>query len=132
MDHLSYLDPPPAESPADDTDADADADVNADADALHRPRRTAPASAPGVVSLATAIAGAVLTTVAVATASSGSPGPGTVLAWFAISVTAVAFFVGVGAVVSRRGSRWGWTGAVLALMANPLVLLTVLRTASGA
>jgi len=56
---------------------------------------------------------------------------GTYLGYVAIGLSALAVVVGVIAAVIGRGRAWGIAAAVVGILANPWVLLVVLRFLSG-
>ena len=56
---------------------------------------------------------------------------GTYLGYVAIGLSALAVVVGVVAAVIGRGRAWGIAAAVVGILANPWVLLVVLRFLSG-
>ena len=69
---------------------------------------------------------------AVVVSSAGDFGTGAQLGWIAIGLSALAVVVGVIAAVIGSGRAWGIAAALVAVLANPYVLLTVLRLLSGA
>ncbi|CAN5601696.1 hypothetical protein BH10ACT7_BH10ACT7_19190 [soil metagenome] len=70
--------------------------------------------------------------VAVVVASGNLWATGTVIGWVAIGLSALAVVGGTVAIILRRGSRYGIAAIVLGLIANPYLLLMVLRFFSGA
>lgn len=86
----------------------------------------------GIGALGLAVAGGVVHGVAVAVGTGGDGAGATILAIVAIVLTAAAFLAGLVAVVFGFGRRAGVVAMVLALVANPVVLLTVLRWVEGA
>lgn len=90
----------------------------------HRP----PRRALGVLALVAAGAGAVVEGVAIGVASAGDDLLGTVLAVLAIALTAVGAVLGIVAVVLGRGRIAGAVATVVGMLANPLVLVLVLRS----
>jgi hypothetical protein len=103
----------------------------ADSPAL-RPRRVrAGARWPGILSfllglttMAGLIAGIVL-------ATSDLYLVATYTAWGAVGASVLAVVLGLAAVLGRFGSGWAAAGLVLALIANPLVLVTALDLIGG-
>ena len=69
---------------------------------------------------------------AVVVSSAGDFATGAQLGWVAIGLSALAVLVGVVAAIIGRGRAWGIVAALVAVLANPYVLLTVLRLLSGA
>lgn len=89
---------------------------------LPRPRRLL-----GWLSVLAAVVTAVLHGLAVAAAGYVDPGLGTALAWGAIAASVAAVVLGVTAAVLGRGRWLGVIGAVCGFLANPWVVLQVLR-----
>lgn len=85
----------------------------------------------GIVALGLSVCAAVLHVIAVVVASGNDFEPATLLGYGAIGVSALGVIVGIVAVIMGRGRRWGVAAIVLGLIANPLLLLVVLRFASG-
>jgi hypothetical protein len=56
---------------------------------------------------------------------------GTLLGYLAIGTSALAVIVGIVAVVIGRGRGWAFAAVLVAILANPVVLLAVLRALSG-
>jgi len=81
----------------------------------------------GWLAVAAFVATAVLHAVAVAAAARGDAAGGTALAWFAILLSVVALGLGVAAAVLDRGRVAGILGAVGGVLANPWVVMVVLR-----
>ena len=69
---------------------------------------------------------------AVVVSSAGDFGTGAQLGWIAIGLSALSVVVGVIAAVIGSGRVWGIVAALVAVLANPYVLLTLLRLLSGA
>ena len=69
---------------------------------------------------------------AVVVSSSGDFVTGAQLGWVAIGLSALAVVVGIVAAIIGRGRAWGIVAALVAVLANPYVLLTVLTFISGA
>jgi hypothetical protein len=89
--------------------------------------RVLPVRLAGVVALGVAVLAAVVEIVAIAIGSAGQWPLATGLAWAAIVLTVVAVALGIVAVVRTRGRAWGVGAIVLAVVANPLVQIGVLR-----
>lgn len=68
---------------------------------------------------------------AIVVATNGDFPAGTLLGYVAIGLSALAVAVGVVAAVVGRGRAWGIGAAVVAVLANPWVLLVVLTFLSG-
>ena len=69
---------------------------------------------------------------ALVVASDGDFPTGTYLGYVAIGLSALAVVVGLVAAVIGRGRAWGIVAVIVAVLANPWVLLVVLRFLSGA
>jgi hypothetical protein len=85
----------------------------------------------GAAALLVALATVAVHIAALVIASADDAVTSTLLAYVAIGLSAVAVIVGILAIVLRRGRPWGIVAVVLGLVANPYLLLTVLRWASG-
>ncbi|MBC7590218.1 MAG: 1,4-dihydroxy-6-naphthoate synthase, partial [Salinibacterium sp.] len=85
----------------------------------------------GAVAIAVAVVAAVVQVVAIVIASAGDFERGIVLGYLAVILSIAAILVGIAAVVVKRGRRAGFVGILLGIIANPLVLLAVLRFFSG-
>lgn len=81
--------------------------------------------------LALAVATAVVHGIAVGVASGGDPATGTVLAFLAIGLSIAAVLGGLVAVIAGFGRRTGAAAVALGVLANPVVLLSVLGWISG-
>lgn|GEM_PF-2311722 len=68
---------------------------------------------------------------AIVVASTGDFPLGTTLGYVAIGVSVLAVVVGVVAAILGRGRTWGIAATILAIAANPFVLLAVLTFLSG-
>lgn len=79
----------------------------------------------GVVSIEFVILAVALEVLAIAIGSGGAWGAATILAWFVIGFFVVAFVLGVVAVLTRTGRRFGFAAAILSLVANPLTLVGI-------
>lgn len=91
----------------------------------------APARGPrrpvlGWLAAAVAIATAVFHGLAVAVATARDPDSATTFAWISIGLSLGGVLLGVAAVVFRSGRAVGVVAAIVALLANPWVLLQVL------
>lgn len=85
----------------------------------------------GLAAVALTVATIGVHAAAIVVASNGDFPAGTLLGYIAIGLSALAVVVGVVAAVVGRGRVWGIAAAVVALLANPWVLLIVLRFLSG-
>ena len=92
-----------------------------------RPRR--PWLGLGAVALTLATIGVHIAALIVSTA--GDFPTGTLLAYVATGISAVAVVAGIVAAILGRGRAWGIAAALVAVLANPLVLLAILRFLSG-
>src|SRR5690554_3865222 len=90
-----------------------------------RPKRRAP-WALGVIGVILAITAGVLQVLGIIQATGLNWQRGTLLAWLAIGVSAVAFLVGLVAIILNRGRRWGVVAMIAAVIANPWVLAQLL------
>ncbi len=86
---------------------------------------------PGIASLALAVIAAVLQGVAIALATAGDYGTASILAYAAIVGSIVAFVGALVAVIANLGRRTGVAALVLAVLANPVVLLGLLGWVGG-
>lgn len=86
----------------------------------------------GQLAFTAALATVVTHVIAVVVASANLWTTGTVLGYIAIGLSALAVVGGTVAIILRRGSRYGMVAIVLGLIANPFLLLVVLRFLSGA
>ena len=107
---------------------DEDADAVPSAEAAPR-RRT---RVVGIAAALLALGTIGVHIAAVVVSSAGDFGTGAQLGWIAIGLSALAVVVGVIAAVIGSGRAWGIAAALVAVLANPYVLLTVLRLLSGA
>lgn len=97
-----------------------------------RPRRTASRTGGlGVWSLVVAAALVGLEVLAIVLGSSGQWWLATVLAWTVIVLTAASFLLALLAIVLGRGRVWAFAGAILSVLANPLVQLWLLGIAGS-
>ncbi len=85
----------------------------------------------GLAAVALTVATIGVHAAAIVVASNGDFPAGTLLGYIAIGLSALAVVVGVVAAVVGRGRAWGIAAAVVAVLANPWVLLIVLRFLSG-
>ena len=83
------------------------------------------------VAVVSAVALLITEGVAISLASSGSPAAATVIAGLLLWLTVISFVLGVIALV--RGPHRGWAIAamIVSVIANPLILLTVLSFFGG-
>ncbi len=99
------------------------------------PERTAFSSGPharlGVASLGLAVLAVALEALAIAIGSAGQWQIATVLAWFIIGSSAVAFVLGLVAILAGRGRRWGAVAVPVSLMGNPLILVGLFAVLGG-
>lgn len=104
---------------------------DAPVDEEHAPVERVKTPVLGVVALALgALTGAALVT-AIIVASAGDWSLGTIVGYGAIGLSVLAVVGGVTAVVLGLGRRWGVLAVVLGVLANPLVLLAILRFFGG-
>ncbi len=68
---------------------------------------------------------------AIVVASAGDFPTGTLLGYVAIGLSLLSVIAGVVAAILGRGRTWGIVAAVIAVLANPFVLLTLLTWLSG-
>ncbi len=85
----------------------------------------------GLAAVALTVATIGVHAAAIVFASNGDFPTGTLLGYIAIGLSALAVVVGLVAAVVGRGRAWGIAAAVVAVLANPWVLLIVLRFLSG-
>ena len=81
----------------------------------------------GTSAVVLAVIAGVLQGSAIAVATAGDFPTATVLAYLATALAAVALVGAIAAIVLDRGRRLGILGSVLAIVANPLFLLGMLR-----
>ncbi|MHC5794971.1 hypothetical protein ACVXZ4_02310 [Lacisediminihabitans sp. FW035] len=95
------------------------------------PGPSAPRVAPrrirrlGSASFLIAVLGVALEVIAIVIGSGGGWVAATVLAWVVIGLFALAFALGLLAILTRNGRRFGLAAAILGLVANPLTLVGV-------
>jgi hypothetical protein len=85
----------------------------------------------GLVSAGLGLLTAVLVGAAVAIASGGDYGLSTILAHGAIALSVLGVIGGAVAAIAGLGRRWGIIAVVLGVLANPFVLLSILRFFGG-
>jgi hypothetical protein len=85
----------------------------------------------GLAAAVLAIATIVVHVVAIVVASGGDFPASTILGYLAIALSVLAVAGGVTAAILDRGRRIGVIAAVIGVLANPWVLLVVLRFFSG-
>lgn len=81
----------------------------------------------GAAAVAAAAIAGVLQAVAIVVATGGDYFASTVLAYLSIGLAVLGVVVGVVAIVLHRGRRLGVVAVVVGVIANPFVLLTLLR-----
>ena len=107
-------------------DDDLDAAVSAEDEPRRRTRLV------GIAAMVLALGTIGVHIAAVVVSSAGDFVAGAQLGWVAIGLSALAVLVGVTAAIIGRGRAWGIVAVLVAVLANPYVLLTVLRLLSGA
>lgn len=85
----------------------------------------------GLVALAFATLTVVLLAAAIIIATGGDYGLSTTLAYGAIGSSVLAVLAGLVAAILGFGRRWGVIALVVGVLADPVVLLGILRFASG-
>jgi hypothetical protein len=85
----------------------------------------------GLLAITLGLAAAIVQVIAVTTASDGAFEAGIVLGYLAIIIAIAAVVAGIAAIIVRRGRRIGVIGIVIGLIANPLLLLGILRFFAG-
>lgn len=86
----------------------------------------------GAGALVLLVAEIVVHIVAIVVATNGDFVGGTILSFVSVALSVLAVGVGVVAALLRSGRRWGIFAALVAVLANPLVLLYLLRFLGGA
>lgn len=88
-----------------------------------------PATTPlvGLVAALLALATIIVHAVAITVATAGDFATATVLGYVAIGLSIAAVLGGVFAAITQRGRRIGIGAAIVAIVANPFVLLSLLR-----
>ena len=86
----------------------------------------------GQIAFGAALLTIVAHAVAVATASASAWSTGTVLGYIAIGLSVLAVLGGIAAIILNRGRRLGIIAIVMGVLANPWVLLEILRLFAGA
>ena len=107
-------------------DDDLDAAVSAEDEPRRRTRLV------GIAAMVLALGTIGVHIAAVVVSSAGDFVAGAQLGWVAIGLSALAVLVGLVAAIIGRGRAWGIVAVLVAVLANPYVLLTVLRLLSGA
>ena len=92
-----------------------------------KPRTPVFAAAAGLLALATVV----VHITAIVVATGGDFPTGTFLGYLAIGLSGLAVVVGAVAIIWGRYRAWAIAAVVLAVLANPVVLLVVLRFLSG-
>lgn len=85
----------------------------------------------GAVAVGIAVLAGLLQGVAIVVATSGDFLPATVLGYLAVGLAILAMVGGVVAIVLNRGRRLGVVAVIVGVLANPLVLLWILRGVTG-
>ncbi len=85
----------------------------------------------GALSIALGVVAAVVQIVAIVGASGGDFELGIVLGYLAVILAIAAVFAGIAAIIARRGRRAGLVGILIGIVANPLLLLSILRFFDG-
>jgi uncharacterized membrane protein YcjF (UPF0283 family) len=85
----------------------------------------------GILALALAVLTAVGLAVGIVIATAGDYRLATIVAYGAIGLSVLAVIGGVLAVILGWGRRWGVIAVIVGVVANPLVLLVVLRFFGG-
>jgi len=116
----------PIEDEPEAADEEPEADIVEEEAPPRRPRPWL-----GVIAVLLALGTIGVHIAAVVVASSGEFALGTTLGYVAIGVSALAALVGIVAAVIGRGRITGILAALVAILANPLVLLALLRFLSG-
>ena len=86
----------------------------------------------GALSIALGVVAAVVQILAIVGATGGDFERGIVLGYLSVILAIAAVFAGIAAIIVRRGRRAGVVGILLGIVANPLVLLAILRFVDGA
>ena len=87
---------------------------------------------PGILTCVLVVLMLAATAAGIQVAASGDYTTSTALAYAAISLSVAAIILGLIAIVRRWARPAGVVGTIVAVLGNPLVLLYVLRTLSGA
>ena len=111
----------------DEPDVEVEPDPDPVVEPVETPRRRT--RLVGIGAAVLALATVALTAAAVVISSGGDFPLGTFLAYVAIGTSAAAVLVALVAIVGGFGRRWGIGALVVGVLANPLVLLTVLNWA---
>ena len=85
----------------------------------------------GMASLVLAISAAVLEVIAIAIGSGGAWGAATALAWLIVALFAISIALGLAAILTGNGRRWGIGAVIVSLLANPLVLVWLFSLLRG-
>jgi len=85
----------------------------------------------GIVAIGLAVLAGVFQGVGIAGAGGGDYAMATVLAWAAVGASAIAFVLGAIAAVMHLGRRTGIAAMLLALVANPWLLMQTLGLLGG-
>ena len=112
--------------PIEDEPEAADEEL-AEEEPVAKPRTPLFAAVAGLLALATVA----VHIAAIVVATGGDFAAGTVLGYLAIGISGLAVVIGIVAIIRRRYRAWAIAAVVLAVLANPAVLLAVLRYLSG-
>ena len=85
----------------------------------------------GMASLVLAISAVVLEVIAIAIGSGGAWGAATALAWLIVALFAISIALGLAAILSGNGRRWGIGAVIVSLLTNPLVLVWLFSLLRG-
>lgn len=85
----------------------------------------------GILSVVVALVAAALLAAGIAAAVDGDYARSIVIGYVAVAFSAFAIVLGAIAVITGRGRGWGAAGAVLGVLANPLVLQWSLEYVGG-
>ncbi|MDJ0336366.1 hypothetical protein QMG83_14140 [Salinibacterium sp. G-O1] len=86
----------------------------------------------GVISIVLGVVAAIVQIIAIVGATDGDLELGIVLGYLAVIIAIAAVFLGIAAIIVKRGRRAGVVGILLGILANPLILLMILRFLDGA
>jgi hypothetical protein len=89
-----------------------------------------PATLVGVLAFVSAVLMAALHVIGIVVASGSAYEAATVIAYAAIGFSVLAVAGGIAAVILRRGRGWGIAAIVIGVVANPVILLYLLRLVS--
>lgn len=121
-----YIDDQPPAEPVNAEERDADGRPRGDRASRRRVLHLLGPAAAAVAGIAL-----VMQVIAIVVASANDFATGTVLGYLAIALAVVGVAGGIVAVVTHRGRRAGVVGIVIGVVANPLIVLGVLRLLDG-